>query len=314
MNKNLSIIADLTDCNSMYETQYLITQARDLGINGILLKKQNLRLNYTNKYLVQHEYEQLDSEQLTCINLQDLRNQIYRYGMKFGCYITDTESIDFMETLDPDFYYIPENDFENIILIKYVIEKNRSFFLSVSYNTSFDVIKKVLSFIKDNINSSIPFVLLYDSRNDKSLSMQFLNNMIDLYPYYNLGYIGFDTVLPSLIAIEKGINVVMHPLIKNESNKKGLTVDNFKQLMLQIETLKSIFENIEETNKSKILKKYIHIEKNLKKNQIITYHHLTVRYAIDGISAIYLKDIIGCLSKRELKKDDSLSWDDVHII
>lgn len=271
------VIADVTNSVSEVELENLIHQGKELSVNAMLIKNVDF-------------------------DLRNIRNIMFKHEIHVGCYVNEVTTIELVEILNPDFYYIPESDFENIPLIKQIISTNRIFYLSISYNTSLDVIKQVVSFIS---SKTMLFRLMYNSYNDNTSSITFLDDFKALYDKLKIGYNGCN-IVSNVISVYKGIDILMYPLNNDNAHK-------FTELMSELVNLKLVLQK-NYRHETKLKKRFVSVTTNLKKNQILNQSHLTLKYDFDGISAIYIDDIIGCVVKYDLSADHILKWSDLYII
>ena len=238
----------------------------------------------------------------------------------------DKEAVDFLDELMPVFK-ISSSDITNIPFIKYIAKKQKPIFLSTGAST-IDEIKDAVNTIEKEGNDQIVImhcILNYPTKyEDANLGM--ITHLKKIFPNYLVGY--SDHTLPDscmvvlTTAALLGAKVIekhftLDKSLPGNDHYHSMDTKDLKNLINNIKLVYKIFgkdkkEPLESEKKAiKYARRSIVATRDIPKNSIIGESMLTFKRPGTGISPKYLNEVIGKKTKRNIKKDEIVRWDDI---
>jgi len=238
----------------------------------------------------------------------------------------DTEAVEWLDELVPAFK-IASADITNLPFISSIAKKRKPIFLSTGAST-IEEIKDAVDVIKKEKNNQIVIlhcILNYPTRyKDANLGM--IVHLKNLFPNYLIGY--SDHTLPDadMLVVTAAFLLGARVIEKHFTLDKTI-VGNDHFHSMDSRDLKKFVDNIHliektigstkkapldsESSSIKYARRSLVANIDIPKNNIIQPEMLIAKRPGTGISPKFWHDIIGKTAKRNIKKDEIISWEDI---
>lgn len=233
------------------------------------------------------------------------------------------DAVDFLDSIMP-LYKIGSGDLTNLLFLKKVANKKKLIILSTGMANILEV-KKAIETIKNCGNNQI--IILHCTTNYPCPAEEVnLKAMITLQKEFNLpvGYSDHtEGILASIMAVSMGACVLEKhfTLDKNLSgpdHKASLNPQELKEMVLAVRSVEKFLGNgVKKPTKSeekikKIVRKSIVAKIDIKKGQKISLENIAFKRPGTGISPEFASNIIGKTVKKDIKKEELISWEKVY--
>jgi N,N'-diacetyllegionaminate synthase len=233
------------------------------------------------------------------------------------------DAIDFLERLVPA-YKIGSGDLNNFSFLEKIAEKKKQIILSTGMSTLKEV-KEAVRAIKNKKNNKI--ILLHCTANYpcplEEVNLKAMKTLQDNFPEIPCGYSDHTTgIFVPIMAVSLGARLIEKhfTLDKNmpgPDHKASLEPAELKDMVKKIRMAENVLGNgIKKPNRSeeeisKVAKKSIVANKEIKKGSAIKREHLIIKRPGTGIEPKNLNKIIGRVAKRNIKKDSLIKLIDL---
>ena len=269
------------------------------------------------------QYEMLKKLELTTTEFKILSEYSKKKGLVFLVTPFDIDSVDFLDEIDISAYKIPSGEINNIPLLKYISRKHKPILLSTGMSTLGEVEQAVRAIGEEG---NIDIILLHCVTNYPADLEEVNLRAIDTLRHafgYPVGYSDhtLGIVIP-VAAVARGACVIekhftLDKNLPGPDHKASLDPDELKSMIKAIREVEMAMGNgikiptRSELENKKAIRRSIVAEKDLPKNTIITSNDVAIKRPGTGISSDHLSTIIGTRTKRNIKKDEILTWNDV---
>ena len=276
---------------------------------------EKLRIKSTFRMLKKYEF---NLDQIKKLNLSAKKKKLIFIATPF-----DILSVDELEKIKIPFYKISSGDLNNFSLLQYVIKKNKPIILSTG-RSSFSEIKRTILFLKKN-NFNKYSILHCVSIYPADVKILNLNSIKFLKKKFNCK-IGFSDhskgIEASIAAFVLGAEIIEKHITldnfdKGPDHKASTEPDEFKKMVLAIRNLekgigietKKIL-NVERLGRIKS-SRGVYAKKDLFKNHKIKYNDIICKRPAIGIKPDDFFRLIGKKIKKNIKKDEPLTWKNI---
>lgn len=315
----------------------MIREAARAGADAIKFqayKAKNLASRYspaywdTTKEPTTSQYELFKKfDKFSRKDYQDLANFAKKEKIIFMSSVFDEKTVDFLTDLMPVFK-IASADITNALLLKHTAKKQKPIFLSTGAS-SIKEIKEAVEIIEGEGNSQIVLLhcILNYPTNHKDANLKMITDIGRQFPDYLVGY--SDHTLPdkNMMTLTTSYLLGARILEKHFTLDKSLPGNDhyhamdpsdLKILKDNLQFLEKILgkEKKEPLKSEKIAIKYarrsIVAKKDIPKNKKIAFGAITAKRPGTGISPKFLDRVIGKKTKRLIKKDKVIQWEDLY--
>lgn len=317
-NGDIDLAKKLIDIASEAKADYVKFQTFDANklVNKRVSKAEYQITNTKNSYESQFEMlkklELSEKDHLELIKYCSLKN------IKFLSSAFDLDSIDFLNSLDIDYFKIPSGEITNFPYLRKIAQTNKKIILStgmadlIEIRDAIDVLNKYSIFKKEIIllhcNSEYPTPM-----NDVNLkSMETIGKMFNV----NFGYsdhtngieVPIAAVALGAICIEKHFTI--DKSLPGPDHLASLDPIELKNMVLSIRNIEIALGSnnksvtVSEKKNKLLARKSIVAAKYIKKGDIITEENITVKRPGSGISPMLWNKIIGQIAKLDFEIDD----------
>lgn len=269
------------------------------------------------------QYEMLKKLELAPTEFRILSEYAKKRGLVFLVTPFDAESVDFLDEIGISAFKIPSGEINNISFLKYIAKKHKPIILSTGMSTLGEVEHAVRA-IEEEGNADI--ILLHCVTNYPADAEDVNLRAIDTL-YHAFGFpAGYSDhtlgiVIP-IAAVSRGACILEKHFTLNKNlpgpdHKASLEPVELKRMIAGIREVETAMgTGIKAPTRSEIeniktIRRSVVAAKDIPKNTIISSGHVTTKRPGTGISPDLISTIIGTRTKRNIKKDEMLTWDDV---
>ena len=340
MNNNVIIIAEAgVNHNGCFQTaKTLIKKAAEAGADYIKFQTFKTELNISKiakkaKYQIENtqnenetQFEMVKKLELSFEDFKKLK--IYCDSLNIGFLSTgfDSESVDFLSTLNMDFFKIPSGEITNLSLIKHIASKKKPIILSTGM-ANMDEVGFTINFLIDHgCDKKNIFVLHCNTEYPTpflDVNLKAMNNIGKFYDV-EIGYsdhtLGIEV---PVAAVALGAKIIeKHFTLDNSlpgpDHRCSLNPVDLKKMITSIRNIEQAMSgdgqkkvsNSEKKNIA-IARKSLHLKYKVSKGEILREEDLIVLRPGDGISPLRLNEVIGKKTKKTLEAFHKLSINDL---
>ncbi len=250
----------------------------------------------------------------------DLKEEAEKIGIDFLSTAFDLSSVDFLESINLDFYKIASFELTDIPLIKCVASKNKPIIMSTGM-ASYEEIKEAVDAIKAAGNSEL--VLLKCSSDYPAVTDEMnLNTMVDLKKQFNVPVGLSDHSMGSVgvvAAVAMGARVIekhfcVSRKVKNPDSTFSLEPREFKKMVEDIRTAELAMGKVkygpsEREMANLKFRRSIFCSKDIKAGEIITNDNVKIIRPSFGLAPKYIDDVIGKKAKTDIAFGTPINWE-----
>ena len=250
----------------------------------------------------------------------DLKEEAEKIGIDFLSTAFDLSSVDFLESINLDFYKIASFELTDIPLIKYVASKNKPIIMSTGM-ASYEEIKEAVDAIKAAGNSEL--VLLKCSSDYPAVTDEMnLNTMVDLKKQFNVPVGLSDHSMGSVgvvAAVAMGARVIekhfcVSRKVKNPDSTFSLEPREFKKMVEDIRTAELAMGKVkygpsEREMANLKFRRSIFCSKDIKAGEIIANDNVKIIRPSFGLAPKYIDDVIGKKAKTDIAFGTPINWE-----
>lgn len=275
-----------------------------------------------------HNESQLDMVkklQLSFNDFIELKKYCESKSIMFLSTPFDMESVDFLSTLKMGLWKIPSGEITNMPYLKKIASYNEEVIFSTGMSTLGDIENALALLIeagtsKENItilhcNTEYP-TPMYDVNLNAMLTIK---NAFDVNVGYSDHTLGIEIPIAAVALGAKVIekHFTLDKSLPGPDHKASLEpielkamVDSIRNIELALGGGIKLPSSSEKKNMS-IARKSIHLAKKVNKGTVLSIEDLTVKRPGNGISPMFLNEIIGCVTKNDLEEDSILHFKDI---
>ena len=244
-------------------------------------------------------------------------------GIIFMSTPMDHHSVDLLDDIGVPVFKIASCDLDNLPLLKYIAKKGRAIILSTGMGTISEV-GEAVEMIKSNGNDDIILLHCVSAYPPKveEVNLRAINTLRDAFKLpvgYSDHTIGINIPLAAVAMGAKMIEKHFTVDKKMEGPDHAVSADpvDLKNLVSGIRELEKSFgtgvktPSKDEIEMRKSFRKSIVAGVNIKKGETITPEMLSIKRPGTGISPKYFDFIVGKTVKKDITKDELLSFKDV---
>jgi N,N'-diacetyllegionaminate synthase len=254
--------------------------------------------------------------------------EIYKYANEKNIDIFSTPShiddVKLLEKLGTKVYKIGSDDSYNLPFIEEVAKLHKPIMVATGMRTIYEVDEIVNTIMKTGNKNFMLFHAVTSYPTPYELAnLNVIKTMLDRYPNIVIGYsdhtIGWQC---SYAARVMGAIVIERhfTLDRNANGSDHILSSTPEELKLLIDAIR-IFEQAkgdgikmpvgQELINRKNNSKSIVLNKNIKKNEILSKEHLSIKRPGYGIEPKKIYELIGRRVNKDMKKDDIVKWEDL---
>lgn len=269
------------------------------------------------------QYEMLRRLQLTARDFKQLKEYCDEVGIMFLSTPYDTESADFLEELGVEAFKVASCDITNIPLLEHLARKKKPIILSTGASTLGDI-ENALATLYGLSNEKIILlhcVTSYPAKFEHAnlRVLKTLRRAFQLpvgYSDHTQGYfVPIAAVALGAVAIEK--HFTLDRSMEGPDQPTSLEPGELRLMIEGIRIIEKALGNYvkqlckEELEARAKLRRSIVAAVDIPKGSTLTEDMLDIKRPGTGIPPVNLKWIIGAKVKRDIAKDELLTWDDL---
>lgn len=250
----------------------------------------------------------------------DLKEEAEKIGIDFLSTAFDATSVDFLESINLDFYKIASFELTDIPLIKRVASTKKPIIMSTGMAT-LEEIKEAVDAIKTTGNNQL--VLLKCSSDYPAVTDEMnLNTMVDLKKQFDVPVGLSDHSMGSIgvvAAVAMGARVIekhfcVSRKVKNPDSTFSLEPQEFKQMVEDIRVAELAMGKVkygpsEREMANAKFRRSIFCCKDIKAGEIITSNNVKVIRPNFGLAPKYFDDVIGKKAKTDIAFGTPIKWE-----
>ena len=340
MNSKVIIIAEAgVNHNGDYENaKKLILAASNAGADYVkfqtfkaekLVSKDAKKADYqlaNSKEDGDTQYEMLKKLEMAEAWHYELIKYANKCGIKFLSTGFDEESIDFLESLNIDFFKIPSGEITNKPFIKHIARKGKPIILSTGM-ANLEEIREAIMVLKDNGISNNKLTVLHCNTEYPTpmcdVNLKAMNLLKEEFQI-NIGYsdhtLGIEV---PIAAVAMGAKVIekhftLDKRMEGPDHKASLDPDELKAMVNAIRNIEIAItgsgkKEVTQSEMKNILiaRKSVHLKNFINAGDIIEENDLIMKRPGTGISPMQIDTIIGKKVAKDLPEDHMLNFKDL---
>lgn len=271
------------------------------------------------------QLEMVKKLELSFDNFIELKQYCEKKGIMFLSTPFDMTSMEFLETLKMGLWKVPSGEITNLPYLQKIGSYNEEVIFSTGMSSLGDIENalKILvdsGTLKENItilhcNTEYPTPM-----HDVNLkAMQTIKSAFGVNIGYSDHTLGIEV---SLAAVALGATVIEKHFTLDKSmvgpdHLASLEPNELTELVKGIRNIEKALgsptklPSASEIKNIKIARKSIHLVKDIKAGHTFTINDLTVKRPGNGISPLFIQEIVGCVAKTDLLEDSLLGFKDI---
>ena len=271
------------------------------------------------------QYQMLQKLELSDNDHFELLEHCKNSGLKFLSSAFDIDGLDFLESLDLDFYKIPSGEITNLPYLRKVSSKRKPVILSTGLSNLREIENAVNVLSPSDANRKDIIILHCNTAYPTRMEHVNLKAMIEIkkelgvevgYSDHTLGY------EVSIAAVAYGAKVIeKHFTIDNQlsgpDHKASLEPEELSKMVKSIRNVELAISghgkkepSAGEENNSVAARKSIHLRKNINNGSYIKEEDIISLRPGDGISPMLWDEIVGKKANKNLSKNHKLELTD----
>jgi N,N'-diacetyllegionaminate synthase len=308
----------------------LIDEVKNIGADAVkfqtfkveeIVSLNTKKADYQERAKEKTQFEMLKRLQLSYDEIEDLKKYCDKKEIEFISTPYDIESVDFLNQIGINKFKIASADLINKPLIRRIANTKKQVILSTGMAT-LEEIEKTVEFIQKCGNSDIVIlhcITSYPAPYDK-INMNILKKLKNKFDF-PIGY--SDHTLDyeiAVMAVSFGAKVIEKHITLDRSMEgpdhfASLEPDEFNRMVKSIRNVEKAFGSeiklpIEiEKNNMYFMRRSIHAREDIKKGETINENNIKITRPFDGINPWFYDEVLGKKTKKNIKKDKSITWD-----
>jgi len=247
-----------------------------------------------------------------------LRSYAKEIGIGFASTGCDKESVDFLDTLDMDFFKTASGDITNLPLLRHIASKGKPFVISTGMS-DLDTLKTVVKDL-DKINKNFAILICTSTYPSppEDIHINNLDTFREQFPGKIIGYSGHERAyIPTLATVAKGAKIVERHITLDKTMRGSDHVGSLepKEFIETIQAIRVVEHapgtRVKEVRKSEKpfvekLTKSLCTSKSLTKGHVLTEIDLVTKHPGTGVSPMLYDEVIGSVLTCDIKNDTIL--------
>jgi N,N'-diacetyllegionaminate synthase len=295
----------------------------DLNISKSAKKPDYQEKNTDN---TESQYEMVKKLELSFEEFLLIEKKCKELNVGFMSTGFDTPSIDFLDSLTPEYYKIPSGEITNKPYLEYIGKAAKKVILSTGMANIEEIKAAVCILEKEGVERKNITILHCNTeyptpfKDVNLLAMLHIKNEIGVKIGYSDHTLGIEV---PIAAVALGARIIEKHFTIDRSlpgpdHIASLEPDELKAMVSGIRNIElaisgngiKVASDSEKPNKL-IARKSVHIVRNLNKGHILTADDLIMRRPGDGISPMEIDNVLGKMLVNDLKEDTKLSWEQI---
>lgn len=309
----------------------LVDVAKEAGVSAVkfqtyhteeIVTSKSKKASYQNRAKEKTQYEMLKSLELSFYEFRKLKEYCDKREIEFMSTPYDIKSVEFLNKI-VRIFKIASADLINKPLIEAVAKTKKQVILSTGM-AKLGEIERTISLINHLGNKDI--ILLHCTTSYPTpygqVNMNVLHTLKKAFSLpvgYSDHTLGIE--IP-IMAVSLGAKVIekhftLDPTMEGPDHFASLNPNGLKKMVETIRNIEKAFgsERKEITGEEKkniyFMRRSIHASRDIQKGKIISYDDTKIKRPFDGIEPWFLDFIIGKKIKNDVKKDETLKWEDL---
>ncbi len=339
MIKNVIIIAEagVNHNGDLSKAIELIKVAADAGADYVKFQTFKTELNISksakkadyqekNTGNSESQYEMVKKLELSFDDFLIIQKKCIELNIGFMSTGFDIPSVDFLDSLSPEYYKIPSGEITNKPYLEYIGKIAKKVILSTGMADIQEIKNAINILLKEGISNENLTVLHCNTeyptpfKDVNLLAMLHIKNELGVEIGYSDHTLGIEV---SIAAVALGAKVIekhftLDRNLLGPDHLASLEPEELKAMVSGIRNIElSISGNgIKEASESEIpnkliARKSIHINRKLNKDHILVLDDLIMRRPGDGISPMEIDCVLGKKILIDLEEDTKLSWEEI---
>ena len=246
-----------------------------------------------------------------------LVEECHKNNVEFLSTATSFKSIEWMEEAGVKMYKVASGNATHRPIIDKLIEINKPIILSLGLLEVNEIYELVEYFKQKNFNK---FSLLhchveYPTPINKA-NLKNITILKEMFPDITIGYSDHTTsTLTPAIAVSLGAEIIEKHVYLKKGNlgmdyDAAISLDEFKEMVKNIKDTKQMLNSDFRLNQfKKEYRRSFHAKRDIKKDEILSWDNLKISRPEDGIEPKFYKDVFGKKIKQNLKEGEALKWE-----
>ena len=255
-----------------------------------------------------------------------LKNYAISKGILFASTGFDEESVAFLDQQGQPFFKIPSGEITNKPLIEFIAKRGKEVILSTGMATMLEIEQTIAVLEKNGLIKSEISVLHCNT--EYPTPMKDVNLLAMVKMHQSLGVkIGYSDhtlgIEVPIAAVALGAKIIekhftLDRTLPGPDHAASLEPAELKAMVEAIRNIELAIagSGVKEPSPSElkniiIARKSIHYAHSLSDKHVITLNDLTMKRPGDGVSPMFIDDLIGKIIRHNVKEGDKFSWEDV---
>lgn len=255
-----------------------------------------------------------------------LKNYAISKGILFASTGFDEESVAFLDQLGQPFFKIPSGEITNKPLIEFIAKRGKEVILSTGMATMLEIEQTIAVLEKNGLLKSEISVLHCNTEYPTPMKDVNLLAMVKMHQSLgvNIGYsdhtLGIEVPIAAVALGAKIIekHFTLDRTLPGPDHAASLEPAELKEMVEAIRNIELAIagSGVKEPSPSElknmiVARKSIHYAYELSDKHVITLDDLIMKRPGDGVSPMFIDDIIGKVIRHKVKEGDKFSWEDV---
>jgi N-acetylneuraminate synthase/N,N'-diacetyllegionaminate synthase len=255
-----------------------------------------------------------------------LKNYAISKGILFASTGFDEESVAFLDQLGQPFFKIPSGEITNKPLIEFIAKRGKEVILSTGMATMLEIEQTIAVLEKNGLSKSEISVLHCNTEYPTPMKDVNLLAMVKMHQSLgvNIGYsdhtLGIEVPIAAVALGAKIIekHFTLDRTLPGPDHAASLEPAELKAMVEAIRNIELAIagSGVKEPSPSElknmiVARKSIHYAHKLSVKHVITLEDLIMKRPGDGVSPMFIDDIIGKVIRHKVKEGDKFSWEDV---
>jgi N,N'-diacetyllegionaminate synthase len=255
-----------------------------------------------------------------------LKNYAISKGILFASTGFDEESVAFLDQLGQPFFKIPSGEITNKPLIEFIAKRGKEVILSTGMATMLEIEQTIAVLEKNGLSKSEISVLHCNTEYPTPMKDVNLLAMVKMHQSLgvNIGYsdhtLGIEVPIAAVALGAKIIekHFTLDRTLPGPDHAASLEPSELKAMVGAIRNIELAIagSGVKEPSPSElknmiVARKSIHYAHELSVKHVITLEDLIMKRPGDGVSPMFIDDIIGKVILHKVKEGDKFSWEDV---
>jgi N-acetylneuraminate synthase/N,N'-diacetyllegionaminate synthase len=324
-NGSIDIAVDLIKAAAKSGADYVKFQTFITELN---ISKSAKKATYQEKNteIVESQFEMVKKLELSFEDFDYLNSICKQEGIGFLSTAFDLPSLNFIDSLDPDYLKIPSGEITNKPFLENIASKKRKVILSTGMAVMHEIQWAVNILVKNGINLNEITVLHCNTEYPTPMSdvnlkaMDSMANELGVKIGYSDHTLGIEVPIAAM-AMGAAIIEKHFTLSKKMSGPDHIASLEPSELTMMINCIRNVEKAISgsgikeistsEKKNIQVARKSIHTSRRLKKGTILQMDDLVMLRPGDGISPIFVDDFLGKKISHNLEAGMKLTWKDL---